>query len=856
MALATYTVKSGDCLSYIAAGYCGSNVAASIPGNTIEAKVDALVRINNIPNRDLIYVGQVLRLNDGGSGSGSGSSSSTSTKSNVPVIDALGLESMDTTGRAMYTAWSYTRDYVKNYKVRWMYYAENMWQIGNEHETDGYEKIYCNDTYSAPERATKVKVQVLAICKEKDSNGGLYWYDVPWSAEKIYDFANNPPFVPDVPDVEIKDYTLTASIDNIDATKLNADSVEFEIVKNNTSSLGSYAAKINTVSNYVSYVHTVEPGAEYKVRARSKKGTAVSAWSEFSRSEKTKPSKPEAITTYRANNYATDGTVSAYLEWTSVSNAETYDIEYTTNKNFFDGADGTQTITDIKFTHYEITTLELGKEYFFRVRAVNTEGESDWSEIVSVVLGKTPIAPTTWSSSTVAVVGEPLVLYWVHNAEDNSSETFAELRLFVNDVQQLPDTTITKSTDPEEKDKTSFYNLDTNDYPEGSKIKWQVRTAGVTKVYGEWSTPRIVDIYAKPTLDLTVNNGTTSDLLDVITSFPFYIHALPGPKTQAPISYDLKVTANEYYETVDDTGRNNMINKGDAVYSKHFDTPHALAVEMSADNIDLEGDIEYTITCTVTMNSGLTAEASHNVRVEWEDVTYNINANITIDNETLTALITPFCEDENGSLVEDITLSVYRREFDGAFKEIAKNIPNTNNVTVSDPHPALDYARYRIVGKTTSTGAVSYYDLPGVKVGGKAVIIQWNEDWTVFDAADEYSAEKPSWSGSMLSIPYNIDVSDNYDVDSEVVNYIGRKYPVAYFGTNIGSSATWSVEIPASDKETLYAIRRLSIWTDVVYVREPSGSGYWAIISVSYSQAHKKTTIPVTFTIKRVEGGI
>lgn len=854
MALATYTVKRGDSLWKISSGGCGANVAASISGSTINAKIDTLVRLNNIPNRDLIYVGQVLKLSNTTS-STSSSSPPASTNAGVPTITAFGLQSEDTTGRAMYVAWSYSRSNLKNFKIRWSYFANNMWMGPVDQETSEGGSEFCNGTYSAPENASKVKVRVAAI-SNTDSNNNHYWADT-WSAEKVYDFSNNPPYPPDTPDIKIEDYTLTASINNIDAAKLNADSVEFEIIKNNASSLGSYAAKINTSTNYVSYAHTVDAGSDYKIRARCKKGTMVSGWSSFSNNAGTKPSVPAAITTCKANSYS-NNEVTAYLEWTTVNNADTYDIQYTTNKNYFDGSDQTTDITGIEFTHYEITSLELGKEYFFRVRAVNQNGESDWSEIKSAVVGTTPVAPTTWSSSTVAVVGEPMNLYWVHNSEDSSSQTYAELRLFVDDVQQVPDITIKNSTEEDEKDKTSVYELDTTDYPEGTKIKWQVRTAGITKVYGDWSVPRVIDIYAKPTLALAVTTlpDGTGDIINTLTSFPFYVYALPGPQTQYPIGYQLKVTANEYYETVDDTGVTTMVNKGQDIYSKHFDISDTLIVEMSADNLNIEADIQYTITCIVTMNSGLTAETSHDFIASWTETPYNINAEVTIDGETLTALISPYGQDDEGNLVEGITLSVYRREYDGSFKEIAKNVPNTNSVTISDPHPALDYARYRIVGKTTATGAVTYYDLPGVNVGGKAAIIQWNEEWSVFDASDEYSVEKPSWSGSMLTLPYNIDVSDKHDVDSELVAYIGRQHPVAYYGTQLGQSATWNMEIPRDDKDTLYAIRRLARWTGDVYVREPSGSGYWANIAVSYSQTHKEVTIPISFTVTRVEGGI
>lgn len=856
MAVATYTVKRGDSLWKISSGRCGKNIASSIAGSTINAKINTLVKLNNIKNRNLIYVGQVLKLSSISSSSNTSSNSSNSTKQKVPIINAFGLQSEDTTGRAMYVAWSFSKSYTEKYKIRWACYKDGQWWT-TDNETSSAESVFCNDVYTADEGSTKVKVKVQAISKVKNNETGeKYWRDV-WSAEKTYDFSNNPPYPPSIPSVEIKDYSLTASIDNIDAKELNADSVEFEIIKDNSASLGTFAAKINTISNYVSYMHTVDSGSEYKVRARCKKGSKVSGWTDFSSPVNTKPSSPGTFTIYKANSYS-DGKVTAYLEWPSVKNADAYDIEYTTNKNYFDGSDNTSMITGIEFNHYEITSLDLGKEYFFRVRATNDNGESEWSEIKSIVVGTTPSAPTTWSSTTVAVVGEPLNLYWVHNSEDNSSQTYAELRLFINDEQQIPDITIKNTTDEDEKDKTSVYALDTTKYPEGTKIKWQVRTAGITKTYGDWSIQRIIDIYAKPTLALSVTTlpDGTGEIIDTLTKFPFYIYALPGPKTQYPIGYQLRVTANEYYETIDETGRVKMVNKGEDIYSKYFDISNTLIVEMSANNIDIEANIEYTITCSVTMNSGLTAETSHNFVADWEDVAYNIQADVVINNDSYTALINPYCEDENGELVEDITLSVYRKEFDGELKELATNIPNTNSVTISDPHPSLDYARYRIVGKTISTGAISFYDAPSIKVGGIAAIIQWDEEWSTFESSDEYSVEKPPWSGSLVAIPYNIDVSDSTSPDADLIEYAGRSHPVSYYGTQIGQKSEWSMEIPKYDTETLYELRRLARWTGDVYVREPSGSGYWANIVVSFSQTHKELTIPVKFSITRVEGGI
>lgn len=109
--------------------------------------------------------------------------------------------------------------------------------------------------------------------------------------------------------------------------------------------------------------------------------------------------------------------------------------------------------------------------------------------------------------------------------------------------------------------------------------------------------------------------------------------------------------------------------------------------------------------------------------------------------------------------------------------------------------------------------------------------------------------------GSLLRLPYNIDVSDNNDQDVSLIKYIGRKHPVSYYGTQIGSTSTWNTDIPSTDVDTLYAVRRLSVWMGNAYVREPSGSGYWASVKVNYNQKHTGLTIPVTLDITRVEGG-
>lgn len=854
--MATYTVVKGDCLW---------NIAKSQLGNAL--RWTEIADLNNISRSyPIIHTGDVLILP-----SGSGTTTSKNV-SNMPIIQYFGLQAGST--RAMFAAWTFDRSNVAKFRVMWKYYANGIWFVGNDSETKDGTDDYKNSTYTAPDEASIVSLKVFPISETRDKTVNNKTVQTPyfigsWSTEKKYDFSNNPPSKPSSsPTVTIKDYTLTAELDNLD---LNATHMQFQIVKDDTTTFrtsGLYSIKINSVTNlgYVSYSCTVDAGGKYKVACRSYRAGMYSDWTTYTSNVNTKPAASSGISVCRANSET-----SIYLEWGSVSNATKYSIEYTTKKDYFDSSSETTTINDIEFTHYEVTGLESGSEYYFRVRATNDAGDSSWSEIASVVLGTTPTSPTTWSSTTTAITGESLTLYWVHNCEDESSMTYASLAITIDNLEEIS-YEIKRSQDSltgevtlewvggsagtlSATETTNACTIDTSIYSEGTKLKWRVKTAGITKVYGDWSIQRTIDIYAPPTLSLSVTDSSDTSITQ-LTSFPFYVSALAGPNTQSPIGYHLVVTSNEAYQTVDNVGNDLMVSEGQEIYSKYFDISTSLMVELSAFNINLENNVNYTITCTVTMNSGLTAEASQTITVGWSEIEYTPNAEIGIDEGTYSAYLRPYCVDENNELITGITMSIYRREYDGSFTEIATGIANDKNTYVTDPHPALDYARYRIIAIDDATGSVNYYDMPGYPVQEKAIIIQWDEKWTSFEAVGTDPIVQPPWSGSLLRLPYNVDVSDNYNKDVSNIKYIGREHPVSYYGTHLGETSSWSTEIPKTDVETLYTIRRLAIWKGNVYVREPSGSGYWATISVSFSQKHLDLTIPVTFEITRVEGGM
>lgn len=902
----------------------------------------------------------------------------------------------------IYATWSFSNSHLDHYTVKWTYATGDGVEFTGE-SSDVTDK---NATYSPPDNAKKVKVYVTPVSTTYTSNGKTksYWTGTKVSSS-VFLTTLGTPETPSAPTVEVDGYTLTASLDNINDSYTKQ--VEFYVVKDGTSKFTRGTTTVKYTS--ASFSCTLTAGHSYKVCCRGiNTSTSVSSnmygdWGDYSDEVETIPSAVSNV------SCAADSETSVKVTWKKNSTADSYEVEYTTNRYYFDSSSETSSQTSTT-TYAYITGLDSGETWYFRVRAVNDEGESEWSDIVSTVLGSTPDAPTTWSSTTTAIVGENVTLYWVHNSADGSDQTAAEVELTINgsastvvvggaqilrgtntatelisgaswadarwrsassgtgaresiEVTDAPVSTIkvgwritsngevndiaqnsvpvvtgktytmscyargsgvlklqygkspfiyanftlesveawtkysytftigaeddgstdgstniyfgnncgesdvldicgmklergSEATDwspaPEDAEYTSpttFYELDLSGYSSGAEILWRVRTMGITYEYSDWSIQRTIYLYAPPVLTLTAT--------ELLESLPLSITAEAEPTTQTPTGYYISITALSAYETVDVTGTAVQVKSGEEVYSNYVNTSsNPLELDISAGDITLENGETYQITVTVSMDSGLTAEESATFEVSWDDAEYDPTAGIAIDEDSLVCYITPYCEDDDENLIEGVTLSVYRREFDGTLTELMTGLENTGSNSITDPHPALDYARYRIVAIDSSTGAVSYNDLPAQPIGEHAIIMQWDESWSEFDYDEETEPVEPPWTGSMLRLPYNIDVSESNEMDVSLVEYIGREHPVSYYGTQQGVSATWSCEIEKADTETIYALRRLARWTGDVYVREPSGTGYWAQVAVSMNLNHCELTVPVTFTIKRVEGGI
>lgn len=738
-----------------------------------------------------------------------------------------------------------TANTLDHYNVKWAYSTGNsVWfdggssDINTRDENDAVLKVA---TYSIPSNATKIKCTVKPVSKTYSSNGNevSYWTGTAVTVEYLVDAL--PPEKLSAPAVQLEKFTLKASIENIEDSK--CEEVEFEVYKGDTKFTSGIQSVITARAIYSC---SIEAGYKYRVRCRAinlyDNTKVYGEWSNYSAEVDTIPA---AVTDVKCEVQSDN---SVRVSWTGNETAKNYTVEYTTNKLYFDSSSEVSSMT-VENTYAYINGLEQGEEWYFRVKAVNDRGESSWSDIVYKVIGTKPQPPTTWSLTSSAVIGDKIVLYWVHNSEDGSKQTEANIELIINGEASII-TVNTEGEDKEENDRIYSHEVDLSEYPDGAEILWRIRTRGITFEYSDWSIQRTINVYAPPTAELHVNNDS-----DTLSLLPLSVSITAGPNTQTALSYHISVKAEDTYITQDQIGNDVTVNAGTEIYSKVFSaTGNDFQYDITPDEIILENNQFYLVEVTVVMNSGLTATASDSFGVSWAELNYEPNAAVTIDEETLCAYIKPFCLDNDSVLVPDLALSIYRREFDGTFTLIAEEIDNDGSVTVTDPHPSLDFARYRIVARNKNTSVNSYVDLPGLPIGEPSIVIQWDEKWTQFDYSGEDEVTTPPWSGSMVRLPYNVTVSEKYSLDTSLIGYIGRKSPVSYYGTQQGIGMTLNTEFPKTDKETLYTLRRLATWDGDVYIREPSGNGYNANVKVSMNTKYSSLTVPVSLEVTRVEG--
>ncbi|MCL2006268.1 MAG: fibronectin type III domain-containing protein, partial [Planctomycetaceae bacterium] len=126
-------------------------------------------------------------------------------------------------------------------------------------------------------------------------------------------------------------------------------------------------------------------------------------------SETSNPLVPPATPTGLASTSRTTDSIA--LSWNVVANATGYEIQYRTGSEAWRSESVTETSATIAF-------LDSNTTYEFQVRAVNDDGASEWSSIISIMTDTIELGTPTLMSA-VAIGHDTLTIFW--EAASNAS---------------------------------------------------------------------------------------------------------------------------------------------------------------------------------------------------------------------------------------------------------------------------------------------------------------------------------------------------------------------------------------------------------------------------------------------------
>lgn len=809
--------------------------------------------------------------------------------------------------KELIATWDWPYEKTKEFDVRWDYNLGGVradlgpiWIQAKTETVPKFDQRQLSALYTPPDNAIGVRIKIKPIAKTHKVNGKekAYW-KISHYSKLVYHLSVRKKYIttPSAPTVEVKNYTAKVTVNHTDKM---CSQVAIYVVDDSTKTIAGYGIVTLYYGRGTLSVN-LQPNRTYRAYCVALVSSAYSSAYQNSEASAYSSDFETVPTTPTISSLISTSETSVDIVLAAVTNAESYEVQYAENQDYFDKSDAVNSkkIEVVKGSSTKklyITGLETGKIWFFRIRGLNGAGSSPWSNISYITLGLKPNAPTIWSSTYTGVINDEVILYWTHNSLDSSLMTTSELLLKMSYMDEVTGDTIeveekveVKNEEKKEDQNTFAYRFVPQDHISNfdgvvSKLEWSVRTKGILDEYSPYSITNIIEFFVKPDvilqfaktndwywddLDLETGNiyeamGDFSDYYYddpfILEGFPLYVIATVLPIYTRCVDAFFAIYAEETYEGLDYMGNNVWIPRGTEVYSTTMSAPnledHIYKLVVPPQEALLDNGIAYRFYARIITNNGMVTEMERYFTVEFEELDCTLNAEIAYDEENVSTHIEPYCVDDDGKPAEDILyLSVYRQNYDGEFVEIAKDLNNINGITVIDPHPTLRFVKYRLVA-TAMSGQVFYTDLGGYPIPETAIVLQWDESWSEYDLDVEDSYDEPMQKLSMLKLPFNVDTSESNTIDSELVEYIGRKYPVSYFGTQVGQKLSLSADIVADDTDTIYQLRRLATWLGNVYVREPSGHGYWATVAVSFSKTHLEMKIPVKLEITRVEGGV
>lgn len=509
------------------------------------------------------------------------------------------------------------------------------------------------------------------------------------------------------------------------------------------------------------------------------------------------------------------------LSWSDYANA----WESTENPDRY-------TIDNPFATSWLIIGLDPGKTWYVRVRSVQDNGEnktySPYSEAAEINLSSTPGVPTLRLSAGAVAIGEPVTASWDYSSTDGTPQDEAYLYEVVDgEPVELTRTQTQEYADIEGWDTEGEKLVCVAVRSESGHVSEMSDVVAVTVAQPlEISmTNSLVDT------EITDDDGTTRQI-KCLTELPLDI-TVSGADENSTVTAAVVRSDSYHVDRPDEQENDGYKDETIAIVTA------AGGAAISINTVDLIGSLDdgapYRIAITVTDAVGQKATIEEDFEVNWTHKAGIPAALVYIDEEALSAVITPIAP---SGAAETDWCEIYRISADAPELIIAEGAFGQKYV---DPYPAFgESSGYRIV---TRTAEGSY-----ITANNEIAFFDTNEEGEELIKADKSILD---FDGIRVRIELDMQITDKWDKDFTEKSFLGGSVR-GYWGKAIRRSGSVNATVLTRDRELIENIRRMAVYAGECHVRTPNGSSYAANIEVSADQSGPSAA-GLTLTLTRIE---
>lgn len=548
---------------------------------------------------------------------------------------------------------------------------------------------------------------------------------------------------------------------------------------------------------------------------------------------------PHAPSNVTVNATAISGTVRVIWDWTW-REAQSAVISWADHEDAWESTDEPETYT-INNTHageWNVSGLETGKRWYFRVRLVKGFGENcvygAWSAPAVIDLSSAPSIPTLTLSQSIIPAGGSISAFWAYVSNDGTGQAYAEICEASISGEGVSYGDIIAST--ETAQHITLYADDLN-WTAGETHYLCVRVVSASgRVSDEWSDPvpvviadaleAVITSSSLVDRDITVDDNTRT--VKVLSAMPLTA-VVTGAGVGGTTILVIERAEDYHIDRPDETDFNGFAGETVALFTQTGEASITLGRE------DLIGTLDdgasYRLVATVKDSLGQSDTVSMDFEVHWAHQAVKPLGTVVISDTV--AFITP--EMPEGYMEGD-TCDIYRLSADRP--ELIVSGGSFGTVYV-DPYPTIgEFGGHRIVYRTvdgdyiTEDNELAWLDITA-------------EDGDLLDLVSSLI----DFDGEQIEFLYDVTHSNAWEKDFKETRYLGGSV-TGDWNKAVGRTASLKGSlVTVKDQETIKKFRRLAVYPGICHLRTVDGSSFACDIQVSEDRNYDQNIIRADYNL-------